>query len=507
MSRHFRGSVRGLWLLPLLAASWPDAVCASENRTLTGGWSTFPPYSYQEDVRGFPQWKGFDVELVREIAKRAGYALDSPEVTWADLIFGVRNGTRDIATQATRTPQREEFATFSMPYRTETMTLTVRRGTSASLPASTAGELVDLIKKRGFRLGAAPGTAYPSSEVRAFLADPANRNQIVVLDGKDLLPSLIAGRIDGFLSDRILAANMIEANDASGLTEEHPVMVSGDLHMMFSKASVPPGVVDDFNRAIESVHADGTYRQLNERYTFPILVGLTLNSDWFIIVDIGGTIAFALSGLLLAFRYNYDIFGALVLASLPAVGGGVVRDLLTNRETLAVLASPIYVEIVIVLVVGGYVAIRVAMAIRKSHLGPATAGFFERRRQQVGFFIQAFDAVGLAAFTVTGVVVALATHSRPLWLWGPILAAITAAGGGILRDVVRSDSEIPALKGELYPEIAVVWGLILSLYFHSEAGHLRTDHITFGIIVTFVGAFLTRIAVTYFGIRSPRFSV
>ena len=506
MRWHFRALVWCQWLISLLAALSPHEVYAYENHTLNGGWSTFPPYSYKENVGGFPEWKGLDVELLREISTRAGYAITSPEVDWAELIRGIKTGARDIAAQATRTAEREKFATFSIPYRKETMVLIVRRGTKASLPASTAGELVDLIKKTGFRLGITPGIAYPSAEVRAFLADPANASQIVVLDEADLLPNLLAHRIDGFLSDQILAANMIEASDANALTEEHPVIVSGDLYLMFSKASVPHGVVADFNGAIESVHADGIYQRLNEKYAFPILVNLTLNSDWFIMVDICGTIAFALSGLLLAFRYNYDIFGALVLASLPAVGGGVVRDVLTNRETLAVLASPIYVEVVIVLVAGGYIAIRTAMAIRKSILGDAAAELFERRREQVGFFIQAFDAVGLAAFTVTGVVVALATHSRPLWLWGPILAAITAAGGGILRDVVRSDSEVPALKGELYPEIAVLWGLILSLYFHSEARHLNADHVKFGIAAAFAGAFLTRIATIYFGIRSPRFS-
>ena len=275
---------------------------------------------------------------------------------------------------------------------------------------------------------------------------------------------------------------------------------------MFSKASIQPEVVTDFNRAIESVHADGTYRRLNEKYAFPILVKLTLDSNWFFAVDIIGTIAFALSGLLLAFRYNYDIFGAFVLASLPAVGGGVVRDLITNRDTLVFLSSPIYLQVILALVGGGYVAIRGTMAIRMSGLGPAAAALFERRRNQVVRLIQVSDAIGLAAFTVTGVVAALATGSSPLWLWGPLLAAITAAGGGILRDVVRSDPDVPFIKGEFYPEIAVIWGLILSVYLEHESRHLSTEDVTIGIVVTFVGAFLTRIATIYFGIRSPRFS-
>jgi hypothetical protein len=46
---------------------------------------------------------------------------------------------------------------------------------------------------------------------------------------------------------------------------------------------------------------------------------------------------------------------------------------------------------------------------------------------------------------------------------GLILAAITAAGGGVLRDVLRSQSDIPTLKGSIYPKIALAWGLVYSI--------------------------------------------
>ena len=63
------------------------------------------------------------------------------------------------------------------------------------------------------------------------------------------------------------------------------------------------------------------------------------------------------------------------------------------------------------------------------------------------------------------------------------------------------------MKGELYPEIALVWGGILSVYLIDQTRQLNADEIALGLVVTFVGAFLTRIATMYFGIRSPRFSL
>ena len=506
MDRRCRVSPNCLWFAALLIASWSTQCLAKEATVLTGGWSVYPPFSYAENARGVQHWKGLDVELLGQIAHRAGYNIQSTEINWSEHVREIETGERDVAASATRTLDRERFAWFSVPYRSETVVLIVPTGKSATLPAATETELVDLIKSTGFRLGVDEGAAYPSELIRTFLDDPANSNQVVAMKQQELLDELLAGNIDGYLSNRIVAATNIAAHNAEYQVEEYPIMVHGDLNVMFSKASVAPEVVEQFNMAIEAVKLDGTYGKLNEKYTFPVLVDLTLKSDWFFIADMIGTIAFALSGVLLAFRYNYDIFGAFVLASLPAVGGGVIRDLITNRETLAIVSSPIYLVTVVVLVVAGFAVIRIGRAIRQSGLGAAAAGLLQRRREHIEYLVQVFDAIGLAAFTVTGVVVAVATQSRPLWLWGPILAALTAAGGGILRDVVRSEPEISVLKGELYPEIAVVWGTILSFYMLWQTRQLDADGIMLGVVVTFVGAFLTRIATIHYGIRSPRFA-
>jgi len=84
--------------------------------------------------------------------------------------------------------------------------------------------------------------------------------------------------------------------------------------------------------------------------------------------------------------------------------------------------------------------------------------------------IEVFDAIALAAFTVVGVVVVLDTKAQPLWLWGPIAAVLTASFGGLMRDLFRHDRVIANLRGELYPEIAVVWGLALALMGGRAAG-------------------------------------
>lgn len=106
--------------------------------------------------------------------------------------------------------------------------------------------------------------------------------------------------------------------------------------------------------------------------------------------------------------------------------------------------------------------------------------------------IQICDGMGLAAFLVIGVVVVLDTSVQPLWLWGPISAGITSSFGGMMRDLLRRDVLAPRLQQELYPEIAVVWGLAFSLFLQWEAERLQPPEIFIGVVVTMVGAFLTR---------------
>ena len=160
------------------------------------------------------------------------------------------------------------------------MVLIMPRGRSADLPATSDVDLVELFKERNFRLGVRTGNAYPSEAIRRYLVDPANADQIYSVDSEqELHQDLIDGRTDGYISDRIVAATFIDASGVRGDFEEHPLLIKGDLHLMFSKASVSAETVADFNRAIKIVHQDGTFRQLNETYAFPILVALTLDSN------------------------------------------------------------------------------------------------------------------------------------------------------------------------------------------------------------------------------------
>src|SRR5260370_1009043 len=225
-------------------------------------------------------------------------------------------------------------------------------------------------------------------------------------------------------------------------------------------------------------------------YALPVLISQTLDSGWFRLLFFIGTVAFALSGVVCAYAGQYTLFGALILASLPAVGGGVVRDLLLQRNPLGIVRTPEALLTVFGTVMAGMVVIKFMSRVQSDLLTK-----YLRSRPRLGAqLVEVFDAIGLAAFTVVGVVVVLDPSAQPLWLWGPLAAVITSSFGGLMRDLFRHDRLIANLSGELYPEIAVVWGLALAIFLEWEGGRLNPDEIRLGVIVTILGAFLTRIA-------------
>ena len=53
-----------------------------------------------------------------------------------------------------------------------------------------------------------------------------------------------------------------------------------------------------------------------------------------IILEIIGTIAFAISGALVAVKVRYDVFGVAVVGAITAVGGGIMRDILMENRSI-----------------------------------------------------------------------------------------------------------------------------------------------------------------------------
>lgn len=147
----------------------------------------------------------------------------------------------------------------------------------------------------------------------------------------------------------------------------------------------------------------------------------------FLALDLTGTFVFAVSGVLLATRRGFDITGGLVLGTMTGIGGGMIRDVFLGRMPNA-LDQPIYL----------------APAVIATLLIYLIGKHVSRAR----IWIVAFDAMGLAIFSVTGTTIALGAGANyPAAL---LMGALTACGGGLMRDAVANEDPAIFRGTDLY---------------------------------------------------------
>jgi len=152
--------------------------------------------------------------------------------------------------------------------------------------------------------------------------------------------------------------------------------------------------------------------------------------SFIMVMDIIGTIAFAISGAMVAIEKKMDIFGVIILAVTTATGGGVFRDLLIGQNPPVMFSNPLYVFIAI----GTAVIVFLVVYFSRKYTGKDAQifAFYE-------WMLFWCDTLGLAAFSVDGVGAGVgAGHESNLFLL-VFLGMVTGVGGGVVRDMMANE--------------------------------------------------------------------
>ena len=172
---------------------------------------------------------------------------------------------------------------------------------------------------------------------------------------------------------------------------------------------------------------------------------MTLELTW-VVFDIIGTAAFALSGALVGLSRKMDAFGIVVLAVLTAVGGGIIRDVLVG------IVPPLALTNTANLLLAVATALVVSVVYGTFRCAP-------KQKRRFLFVYHLSDTLGLAAFTVTGVITGLAQKDAHFTL--PILLGLlTAVGGGVLRDLLAQRMPM-VLYADVYAVAAVAGAFVV----------------------------------------------
>ena len=188
---------------------------------------------------------------------------------------------------------------------------------------------------------------------------------------------------------------------------------------------------------------------------------MTAPAELFIyVLDLFGTMAFAVTGAFKAIEKKFDIVGIIILATITGLAGGTIRDIIIGKVPPNSIADPAYIAIT---VATGFVIFLL----------------FSRLKKHWNLFLK-FDAIGLGVFTIIGATFAYNIFGLN-FLAIAFAGIVTAIGGGILRDVFVQDTPIIFVK-ELYASASFI-GVVVFYFILAFDGSLYLATIL-GIIIT-----------------------
>jgi uncharacterized membrane protein YeiH len=199
---------------------------------------------------------------------------------------------------------------------------------------------------------------------------------------------------------------------------------------------------------------------------------------WYRLSDLAGVAVFAISGALAGIAAQLDLLGVLVLASVTAVGGGTLRDLLLGRHPIFWVDDPWPLYTVVAATCATLVWVQFQPVPRSALL--------------------VADAFGLALFAMSGARIAEGQGCRALVVI--LMGTLTGAGGGVLRDLLSA--KVPLiLRQDIYASAAIA-GIALYLLLR----RLRCAQ-TAALAAGFVAVVGIRLAAIAWDLRLPTFTL
>ena len=168
-------------------------------------------------------------------------------------------------------------------------------------------------------------------------------------------------------------------------------------------------------------------------------------AEFLLILEIIGTVAFAVSGAMTGLSKKMDIFGVVILGLTTAVGGGMIRDLVLGLTPPAMFTNPIYAAVAAVVSVIVFL--------------PAVRRWLTAYGRVREILMLVMDSLGLGVFTVVGIQRAYtATEHRGLFRL-VFVGVVTGVGGGLLRDVMAGQTPYIFVK-HVYASASIIGAIL-----------------------------------------------
>lgn len=430
----------------LYASPIPECSPLEAKKTMEAFYRPSSPYSFQKSTPGGLKLTGTDIEIFGYLSRKIGISVKYAEEN--------KEKEPDAFLGTLYSEKLAENFYFSLPYRYAEDSVFISKsglenrlslGLDKILSAAGNGESV---------FGLIEGASYANPEIAALESSPKAKI-LKFANTEEAFEALNAKIIDAFAADRLEALEILSRSSCGASSIELRGGIKAPVHFVFNKKTVPLAGVVKFNSEIEKFAGGKEYRKILSSHTEPLYLNSATSSESFFTLTLIGTIAFALSGIIIGFREKATFFATLLFAFLPSVGGGILRDVTLQTGRLSLVLNPVYLYFVIILVFLSFCFVKFLGRYFES-VDPRAIKFFE------GLLFLS-DSLGQAVFIVIGAVAAVKAGAEPSLLWIPFFAFVTANGGGILRDLLRKNKTIDCLSSGAGAEISILCGIIFAL--------------------------------------------
>ena len=177
---------------------------------------------------------------------------------------------------------------------------------------------------------------------------------------------------------------------------------------------------------------------------------MSVAGQLFTALEFVGTVSFSVSGAMVAIKKRVDLFGVLFLGIITALGGGMLRDMMLGIVPPAMFRNPFSL---IVAVITALLVFLLAMVFRRQYIS---------EEMKIDHINNVFDALGLGAFTITGVQAAINAGFAENLILLVFMGMVTGIGGGLIRDLMVM--EIPfVLRKRVYAVASILGGSLFCL--------------------------------------------
>ncbi|MBQ7725555.1 MAG: trimeric intracellular cation channel family protein [Clostridia bacterium] len=207
--------------------------------------------------------------------------------------------------------------------------------------------------------------------------------------------------------------------------------------------------------------------------------------NWIIML---GTVAFSVSGALIAVRCGLDLFGVVFIGCMTSVGGGIIRDLLCGHFPPLIFSD----LRILTIAAGTSVAVFIISWFNRKKFDP-----LEKQIETINNIV---DAAGLAAVSVYGVETTISAGYGHMALFTVLMGMTTGVGGSIIRDILV-DRTPSILKKRIYA-LASLFGSIVYYIVRQQ-----TDQKLLATYLAIPTIFLIRLLATRFRWKMPHIKI